>query len=134
MNTLQNHWRNKKLIIPLLISLFIISSIAFVQCKQDSPIIGTWLSQKDQKSKWVFTTDSTKWYYNNELAFTFTYKVSTSSPQCGEEVKTGPNLAFLSLKNVENGRQQCYYINTLNDSTLSLSPFGRSNILFFKKQ
>jgi hypothetical protein len=134
MNIMPKQWRNKQLLIPFFVSLFIVSSLVLVQCNQKVPIKGTWISQKDHNSKWVFTKDSTKMFYSNELQFTFTYKISDTSPQCGQKVKTGPHLTFLSLKNVENGRRQCYYINGLTDSTLSLSPFGRSNILFFRKQ
>jgi hypothetical protein len=134
MKTIHPIWHNKKAVSLLFTFLFIISSLGFVQYKKGSLIKGTWISQRDHKSKWVFTADSMRMYYNNEALFTFTYTVSNSSPQCGQQVKTGPHLAFLSLKNVKSGHEQCYYINGLTDSTLSLSPFGRANILFFKKQ
>jgi len=127
-------WNRKYLLLFLLV-MFMASSIALIQYQQESSIVGTWVSQSDQNSKWIFTKNGkAKWYYEEKLNYTYTYRLSTTSPQCGKQVQTGPHLEFLELTDVDNGFQQCYYINTLDDEHLSLSPFGRANILVFDRQ
>jgi len=126
---------NRKYVLLFCLVMFVASSIALIQYQQENSIVGTWISRDDANNKWIFTSDKkAKSYYSNELLDIYTYRLSTTSPQCGKQVQTGPHLEFLELTDMDNGDQQCYYINTLDDEHLSLSPFGRANILVFNRQ
>lgn len=136
MKTLLNQRFNKEnKIVLACIVIFIVSSIAFIQYQAGDSIVGTWISTDDPDNKWVFTNNQkAKSYYEGELLDTYTYRVSSTSPQCGEVVQTGPRIEFLELTHSADGEQKCFYINSLDDENLSLSPFDRANILLFERQ
>jgi len=139
---MKNYLIIKGILVAFIFFSFIGSvQILFAQDSTDIPILpnlsdleGTWLEENDSSSKWVFHNNNANYYYDNELIFSFTYRVSDTSPQCGEEVQTGDKIEFLELTDTSDGEQKCYYINGLNGDTLSLSPFGQSFLLVLIKQ
>lgn len=135
MNILKiQQFNNITIILILSMVAFAVSGVTFIHHQFNNPIVGTWISVDDPNNKWVFSKEEMKSYYDGELFDTYTYRISTTSPQCGKEVQTGPKLEFLELTDVNDGEQQCYYINGLDNENLSLSPFGKSNIIVFEKQ
>jgi len=83
----------KKIKITLL--FFAIINIALAQksiiskyIKEDKKnIIGTWVSEEDKNWKRVFTASGKCYdYYDNKLTGASTYKISNTSPQCGDSV------------------------------------------------
>jgi hypothetical protein len=135
MKSLKKIWRSKKYLLIFCLLAFVASSIAFIQYQQNDYIKGTWISHKDPKNKWIFTSDKAKSYYNGKRLDTFTYKISKSSPECGEKVTTGSKYEYLHLTNVkDNADEHCYQIDGLTDSTLTLRPLGHYTILFFEKK
>ncbi len=86
-------------------------------------IIGTWISEEDTSWKIVFNSQGIcYWYYDNELTETFSYSISTTSPQCGYNVRSNVGEDFyLKLIDQEDSTQSCYEILGVNDENLSLS-------------
>jgi len=94
-------------LILIIAILFCSYEMVNAQSTPEEAIIGTWISQPDGNSKWVFTSDSTaKIYLNGELKKIFTYKISNTSPQCGINVQkfidNHPQALFLELTNPIN--------------------------------
>lgn len=103
-------------------NLFSQNQYANNHSEEDSLIIGTWISDEDSKWKIVFTADSTcTWYYKNIVTDTYTYKLSNTSPQCGENVSINAKTLYLSLTNINNGDEMCYFFNGCSEEYLSIS-------------
>ena len=88
---------------------------------EDSLIIGTWISEDDSKYKMVFVCDTCTWYYNNVVIDTYIYKLSNTSPQCNENVSINAKTLYLSLTNVSDGNEMCYFFNGCSEEYLSIS-------------
>lgn len=101
---------------------------------QNASIVGTWVSEKDSNSKWVFTQTDCKRYYDNELLFTFSYSTSNSSPQCGHTVPIDRYTSYLKLTENIDGKDYCYEINGITNQKLSLRAVGRGRAMVFNKQ
>ena len=98
-------------------------------------VLGTWISENDSKSVWVFETNNIcKRYYNNELRATYSFSISQSSPQCGQQVDQSGLHTYLSLTKSSDNEQTCYFINGLTTQKLSINAFDRSQILVFNKK
>lgn len=99
-----------------------------------SNLIGTWTNEDDSNWKIEFSANNTcKWYYNSHVTDTFVYSISTTSPQCGQQVKTGGAEDFyLVLSNLEDNI--CYEILGVNNENLSLNKIDvATKIFFFQK-
>lgn len=103
---------------------------------QNQTIQGTWIAEKDAKSKWVFTSDGNcKKYYNGELQNTYAYSMNNTSPQCGETVPVNSNTQYLKLTKIGKvDTEYCYEINGITTEKLSLRQVGRGGLLLFNKQ
>lgn len=115
----------------LIIGYFLFSSF-------DDPseeIIGTWILEDDQNSKWVFTQNGTcYWYYNSVLEDSFSYSISQLPIQCGHQVKTGgEDDYYLKLVDQDN-EEYCYEILGVSDTSLSLNFLGLADIKVFNKE
>ena len=102
-----------------------------------SKIIGTWVSEKDTNWTIEFTNEGVcYWNYPNEERDTFTYTISTTSPQCGYQViSDGTTYYYLKLENQEGNDSNCYEILGVNNQSLSLSTIGLGvKNLYFSKQ
>lgn len=131
----------KKLIsICLLFFVFTFSCKAQSQLQQvnsvSNQLIGTWISEDDTNWKIQFNTNGNcYWYYTNEDTEVFSYSISTTSPQCGYEVRV--NTAddyYLKLTDSDN-EVICYEILGVDSSTLSLSTIGLGvKYFYFNKQ
>ena len=97
-------------------------------------IIGSWVSDSDSKSIWVFSIDNKcKLYYNRSLLNTYDFSISNTS--CSNEVDS--EYEYLELiKNTE--KSHCYAINGItqdgNDIYLSLEFNVNPIPILFKKQ
>ena len=58
-------------------------------------LCGTWLLDEDSKSKLVFTLGKVDEYYDGNLSGSYSYTVSETSPQCGENVPEGPKFTYM---------------------------------------
>ncbi len=99
-------------------------------------IQGTWIAEKDAKSKWVFTGDGNcKRYYNGELLNTYAYSMNNTSPQCGKTVPVNSNTQYLKLTKIGKvDTEYCFEINGITTEKLSLRQVGRGGLLLFDKQ
>ncbi|MFT6872177.1 MAG: hypothetical protein ACJAVN_001183 [Roseivirga sp.] len=103
---------------------------------KNQTILGTWIAEKDAKSKWVFTSDGNcKKYYNGELLNTYAYSMNNTSPQCGETVPVNSNTQYLKLTKIGKvDTEYCYEINGITTEKLSLRQIGGGGLLLFNKQ
>lgn len=136
-----------KNIIKTISTIFIIVILGFlVLTSFSSPeenIIGTWVLEDDNSTKWVFTDDHCYWYYNDTLEDTFTYTIqdlsnapSSGSPTllCGQAVKTGNTEDFyLKLIDLDDD-EYCYEIFGLDNEKLSINFLGQAEIKVFNKE
>ncbi len=125
--------------IKYLISAFSLLIIGYVVLSSfttpEEDIIGTWVSEEDSNWKIKFNDDGTcLWYYTNEITDTYTYTITTTTPQCGYEVKTGSEYNYLKLIDT-NGGENCYEILGVDSLTLSISTIslGVKNYYFNKQ-
>ena len=126
------------LISSVLLGLILISGFGspITVDSQNQTILGTWIAEKDAKSKWVFTSDGNcKKYYNGELLNTYAYSMNNTSPQCGETVPVNSNTQYLKLTKIGKvDTEYCYEINGITTEKLSLRQIGRGGLLLFDKQ
>lgn len=126
------------LISSVLLGLILISSFGspITVDSQNQTILGTWIAEKDAKSKWVFTSDGNcKKYYNGELLNTYAYSMNNTSPQCAETVPVNGNTQYLKLTKIGKvDTEYCYEINGITTEKLSLRQIGRGGLLLFNKQ
>lgn len=107
-------------------------SKVFGQDPENKSIVGTWVSEEDNTWKLVFASDSTcKQYSENNLMETDNYVLSNTSPQCGINVAINGKSLFLSLKDISDGEELCYYVNGITDKVLSLTYFNRGGAMVF---
>jgi hypothetical protein len=120
----------------LIIGAFTLS--AFIPNNPDQEIIGTWISEDDSNWKIEFKTNGKcYWYYTGDDTEIFTYSISSTSPQCGYDVKVDLQNPkhYLSLIDQEDGEEYCYEILGVNNESLSLSTIAVSvNYMYFNKQ
>ncbi|WP_347175205.1 hypothetical protein [Polaribacter uvawellassae] len=130
--------KNKKFSILILsvVIATIIYSFTTIKTNQSTKdkIIGTWVSDKDINSKWVFSLDNTcKRYYNGVLLNTYSFSITNYS--CNNELDSKYEYVKL-LKS--NQKTYCYAINGItkdgNDTYLSLEFDGNPRPMLFKKQ
>nr|WP_294899732.1 hypothetical protein [uncultured Pedobacter sp.] len=102
----------------------------------DSTIVGSWKSQGDNNWKFIFKTDSTcSSTYSGGETYNYTYKISNTSPQCGETVVIDNYTNYLQLTNISDSTDKiCYLINGITSTNLSLSPIDRGGAFVFIKQ
>lgn len=117
-----------------------LSSKAKLWQNDQSLIIGTWISEQDSKSKWVFSSDlKCKSFYNGVLKNTYTYKISNTNQQCGKEVHVDSKTSYLELSNISDSTDKlCYEINGFHTDengvkTLSLMPLEQGGYMIFVK-
>ena len=128
---------NKKFLGVVLIALMAILSFTVVQLSgEKEDIIGTWVSEDTPEWKWVFKSDGKCYdYYNGVLTDTYTYTLSTTSPQCGQVVPTGDKFTYLKLVNDKDSNLTfCYEVFSLDKTNLEIRMFDRANFLRFVKQ
>lgn len=125
------------LIITFLV-IGIITLSAFTNTDPNQDIIGTWINEEDSKWKIEFKSDNKcYWYYNNEQTDAFSFEISSTSPQCGYDVKV--DIAnprdYLKLTDHEDGDEYCYEILGLNEESLSISTISLGvKYMYFNKQ
>ena len=102
-------------------------------------IIGTWVAEGETlSSRWVFDANGkcTK-YDDNEVYGVYNYQFSTTTPQCGIDVDTGPDDKYLKFENVENRRDEsCFLLDFIDGGKLSIIFLGVSSYeptLFLKQ-
>jgi hypothetical protein len=102
----------------------------------DSTIIGTWISDEDNKWRLTFTNDNKcQQYYDNILSEADTVIMSNSSPQCGITVDVDTYTNYLQLKNIADTLDnQCYLINGITNTSLSISIIDQGGAMVFTKQ
>ena len=130
--------KNKKINI-LVFSMFIVTIIysfktTTINQSTKDKIIGTWISDEDINSKWVFSTNNIcKRYYNGRLLNTYSFSITSYS--CNNELDSIDEYLKLT-KN--NSKTYCYAINGItkdgNDTYLSLEFDGNPRPMLFKKQ
>lgn len=125
--------------IKYLISAFSLLIIGYIVLSSfttpEEDIIGTWVSEEDSNWKIKFNDDGTcLWYYTNEITDTYTYTITTTTPQCGYEVKTGSEYYYLKLIDADGG-ENCYEILGVDSLSLSISTIslGVKNHYFNKQ-
>lgn len=128
---------NKKFLGVALITLLAILSFTVVQLSgEKEDIIGTWVSEDTPEWKWVFKSDGKCYdYYDGVLTDTYTYTLSTSSPQCGQVVPTGDKFTYLKLVDDKDSTNTfCYEVFSLDKTNLEIRMFDRASFLRFVKQ
>ena len=128
---------NKKFLGVVLIALMAILSFTVVQLSgEKEDIIGIWVSEDTPEWKWVFKSDGKCYdYYNGVLTDTYTYTLSTTSPQCGQVVPTGDKFTYLKLVNDKDSNLTfCYEVFSLDKTNLEIRMFDRASFLRFVKQ
>lgn len=99
-------------------------------------IIGTFISEEDPQYSMVFSTNGKCYdYYSGNLAGTYSYSLSNTSPQCGQDilVDESQETSYLSLTDDSNGVPTCYEINGVS-SVLSLTQISTQKVMIFNKQ
>ena len=118
--------------------LLILCSSTFIQHQPGDTIVGTWISQPKENSKWVFSDSTAKIYYQDKLDGSYIYTISRTLDHCGYDVSDRlqkyPDESILTLTNAQTSEKECYYVYSISIDHLSLSPFGSSTFLFFAKQ
>ena len=110
----------------------IFSCSMFGQDPDNKSIFGTWVSEADNTWKLIFTSDGKCYQYSeNKLNETDSYILSNTTPQCGEDVVIYDKSLFLSLKDISDGDELCYYVNGITDKVLSLTYFKRGGAMVF---
>jgi hypothetical protein len=130
--------KNKRNYIVLILLIVLVSSFRITNTilqSENDEIIGTWISELDTKSKWVFSTNNKcKRYYNNELLNIYSYTITNSS--CNNE--TDLEFNYLKLVKESNNKEYCYAINGITSDSygtyLSIEFYGNPKPLLFKKQ
>ena len=128
---------NKKFLGVVLIALMAILSFTVVQLSgEKEDIIGTWVSEDTPEWKRIFKEDGKCYdYYNGVLTDTYTYTLSTTSPQCGQVVPTGDKFTYLKLVNDKDSNLTfCYEVFSLDKTNLEIRMFDRASFLRFVKQ
>lgn len=102
---------------------------------KDASIIGTWVSESDANWKMVFTKKSCQWFYQNVEDEEFKYKISNTSPKCGQKVLVNSKTSYLEITNIFDPKDQyCYEIYGLTDKILSIREINSGDIKVFKRQ
>ena len=130
----------KKLILTTILSALFLAINTFQQEKTaEKLIVGTWVAEGESlSSRWIFKSNGECLMYDeNEVLGTYIFKFSTTSPQCGIEVDTGPKEKYLSLTNKSNIKDKmCYLLDFVDDKKLSIIYLGGSDyepMLFTRK-
>jgi len=99
-------------------------------------IAGSWVSEDDPKSKFVFTNDfKCHEYYDGEFVRTQIYSISNSTPECGSGGTATGNTSYVTLTSITNSAvTSCYEIMNLQTNVLSLRPVDRYTPILFHKE
>lgn len=99
-------------------------------------ILGDWFLEEDGKSKLTFKTDGIcDQYYDGELTSSYQYSISKTSPQCGYEVSSNPNLSYLQWTDTQELNDKwCFNIYSLTDSVLNIGLLGTGDIGIYTRQ
>lgn len=129
--------RVKKLL-GLFIVIIVLGFTVFKTLQEDQLIVGTWVEVNSSfESRWVFYENGIcEDYAENKIFETYNWTIETTSPQCGQEVKTGGLFSYLKLVNVDdNSDVYCYEITNLGEEYLALwyLPSSASGITLFKR-
>lgn len=112
-------------------------TIVFAQQQDEKKlIIGTWINE-ERTIKFVFTSAMKCYqYYEGKFSNSYKYKISNSSPQCGEKVFVNKNeeTSYLELTNLKDGTKTCFEINGFTPKTLSLTSIGFAHPNLFIRQ
>lgn len=107
-------FKREKIIAILLILALVFMSSSFLRTPKED-IIGKWISEKNSNWTVEFTTDGKcYWNYPNEDTEIFTYTITSTSPQCGYDVKTGGAEDYYLELVDENNNKYCYEILSIN--------------------
>jgi|GEM_PF-1153527 len=99
-------------------------------------IVGVWKHEEDENWQLKFLRNGTCMnIYIGIGTDTCTYSISNTSPQCGISVPVTSYSSYLQLINIHDLDDiQCYDINGITDSILSITPVENHNIFVFKRQ
>jgi hypothetical protein len=113
----------KLIFFSILITLSVLfPTVILAQANEKKLIIGTWTAEN---VKYVFNSDMKSYlYHKGKVISSYKYRISNTSPQCGEKVTVDSTTSFLELTNLKNGEKECYIINGVDKTTLSLTGVG----------
>ena len=99
-------------------------------------ILGDWFEEDDVKSKLTFKVDGIcDQYYDGELKNSYQYNISKTSPQCGYEVSSNPELSYLQWTDTQELNDKwCFNIYSLTDSVLNIGLLGTGDIGIYIRQ
>ena len=99
-------------------------------------IVGVWKHEEDENWQLKFLSNGTCInIYVGSLSDTCTYSISNSTPQCGISVPVTSHSSYLQIINIKDVSEiQCYEINGITDSILSITPVENHNISVFNRQ
>lgn len=102
----------------------------------NSTIIGIWVSEADNNWKLEFKQDGTCISrYSTTNTVTYNYSISNTTPQCSIVVPVETYTNYLKLINAADTTDvNCYLINGINNTSLSLSIIDDGGTLVFVKQ
>ncbi|WP_316632332.1 hypothetical protein [uncultured Flavobacterium sp.] len=121
----------KKLFLILLLLLQIPAMSGKNQTEDPSSkkIIGTWYSDQNHSTKWVFSQDGKVYnYMNNAFKVMFRYTISHSCQNNSDD-----NIEFLTFMD-KDGNEFCFRINGINENKngiLSLTNMSNMEALLF---
>lgn len=126
----------QKIILSVLSLVTLIVIFGFCSTITNSPIIGSWINEKDSNSKLIFDTNGNcKRYYEGELIEEYNFSISNTSPQCGVNVHVDSYTSYLKLTNINDANDfYCYEINGITASKLSLRPIENGGFILYNKE
>lgn len=104
--------------------------------KEKRIIIGTWLSQNAEQ-KLIFRRNGRGvQYFSGGGHIKWNYSFTNKIADC-DFSRSGiaeDSTFYLHLKDTKFGYADCYVVNSLDSSELSISPFGKGGVILFSKQ
>jgi len=122
-----------RIIVGFIISTVLISFTT--NQNQETSILGSWISEVDNNFKMVFSGNTCAWMYSGHPSTTYSFKLSNTSPQCGEIVPASSEINYLKLVNLDDSNDGiCHEVYSLSATTLTLRPVDKSGFLIFNRQ
>ena len=119
----------------LLATLTVVSFKTYSDNKVEASIVGTWVSEEDTNWKIIFTSSTSKWYYQNVLINQYSYTLSNTTPQCGETVSITSQTNYLQITNsADPNDKTCYEVFGISMESLTISMIGSAKLLMFDRQ
>lgn len=129
-----NNLKIKSGLLTLMLLSVLLTSFTY-KYNQDASIIGTWISEQDNNYKMVFNGTTCTWLYSEQSSGIYTFALSNSTTQCGQEVPVTNETKYLTLVNTNNATDRiCYEIYGLTETTLTLRVIDQSGFLIFNRQ